>query len=174
MQNNWRSRGYLPHYHNLSKTQFISFHLAYSITQKVLRQAQRDLADYPEDLRTKELYTFTEDYLDKGYGSCALAHPQVAQKMQNALLYFHEDRYELVAWCIMPNHVHTLIRPCDNISKIVQSWKSYVGKWALQHNQKFNLNFPAEEFNRRFWQHEYWDRFVRDEKTLTCSHQIHS
>ena len=62
----------------------------------------------------------------------------------------------------MPNHVHVLIQAYDDLSKIVQSWKSYTGKWALQRNRTLELGIPADQ--QRFWQAEYWDRFIRNEE----------
>ena len=59
----------------------------------------------------------------------------------------------------MPNHVHVLIEPKVPVSKIVQSWKSYTGRWAIQHDAELGLGGPG----KRFWMREYWDRYIRDE-----------
>lgn len=62
----------------------------------------------------------------------------------------------------MPNHVHVLIKAYEDLSKIVQSWKSFTGKWALKRNRRLELGIPSDQ--KVFWQSEYWDRFIRDEK----------
>ncbi len=76
--------------------------------------------------------------------------------VQNALLYFDKERYKLIAWVIMPNHIHILLKPkADNsLSDIVHSIKSFTA-------QKAN-----EMLNRRgkFWQEDYFDRYIRDSK----------
>ena len=46
--------------------------------------------------------------------------------MQNTMLFFDGERYRLLEWCVMPNHVHALILPIKGYltAKIVHSWKS--------------------------------------------------
>jgi REP element-mobilizing transposase RayT len=101
-----------------------------------------------------------EAWLDAGLGCCALRHPQMAAVMQDTLLKFDEQKYLLLAWCIMPNHVHVLIEPKASLSTIVRSWKSYTGRWAMEHGAELGLHAP------RFWMPDYWDRFIRDVKHL--------
>ena len=48
-------------------------------------------------------------FLDAGMGTCWLRQPEVAQIIEDALLHFDGIRYRLIAWTIMPNHVHALI-----------------------------------------------------------------
>lgn len=61
-----------------------------------------------------------------------------------------------------PNHVHVLIHPLQRLSGIVQSWKSFTGRWALAHNAELELGVPGKVF----WMREYWDRFIRNENHL--------
>lgn len=61
----------------------------------------------------------------------------------------------------MPNHVHVIIKTNDDLPKIIQSWKSFTGKWALANNIKFKLGLEKEA--AKFWMPDYWDRFIRDE-----------
>jgi REP element-mobilizing transposase RayT len=91
-------------------------------------------------------------------GCCALQHPEVATVMQDTILLFDDDKYKLIAWCIMPNHVHVVIEPYIPLGKIVQSWKSFTGRWALKHNAELGLGVPG----KGFWMREYWDRYIRD------------
>ena len=62
----------------------------------------------------------------------------------------------------MPNHVHVLVEPKQIWGKIVQSWKSYTGRWAMERNAKLVLGVPG----KRFWMREYWDRYIRNEDHL--------
>jgi REP element-mobilizing transposase RayT len=86
-----------------------------------------------------------EGWLDAGMGCCALGHPQMAAVMQDTLLKFDEQKYLLLAWCIMPNHLHVLIEPRLPLSTIVRSWKSYTGRWAMNHNVELGLGIPVEK-----------------------------
>lgn len=58
----------------------------------------------------------------------------------------------------MPNHVHVLMETIAPLSKIVQSWKSFTGRWALERNAELGLGVPG----RALWMREYWDRYVRN------------
>ena len=82
-----------------------------------------------------------------------------AGAMQETLIRWDGDRYRLLAWCVMPNHVHVLIETKALLAKIVQSWKSFTGRWALQMNAELDLGVPSGAL----WMREYWDRFIRDE-----------
>ena len=81
---------------------------------------------------------------------------RLAEIVENALLHFDGERYALHAWCVMPNHAHTLFTPKASfmMSKIVHSWKS----------------FTANECNKilrrtgRFWERDPFDRYIRNEQ----------
>ena len=158
----WYSRGYLPHFDSKEKIQSITFRLADSLPQEKLKQLEAQLDLTPDDQRDLKKRKTIEQWLDSGLGCCALKHPDVAGTVQNSLLRFDGDRYKLLAWCIMPNHVHAVIEPSECLGKIVQSWKSYTGRWAMERNAKLVLGVPG----RRFWMREYWDRYIRNENHL--------
>jgi len=122
----------------------------------------QELSNLSDEERSTKKAKRMQKYLDNGYGCCALKNPIMAEVMQDALKYHDGDKYELIAWCIMPNHVHVLIRTKEDLSKIIQSWKSFTGKWAKANNKKYNFAIP--EGTKKFWQPEFWDRFIRNEK----------
>ncbi len=68
-----------------------------------------------------------ERALDVGHGECWLRHPAVAELVAQALAYFNSQRYILGPWCVMPNHVHALLRPLPTcqLDDILHSWKSF-------------------------------------------------
>lgn len=153
--------GKLPHRNRINLVQFLTFRMADSLPQKVLRKIEEELrnsTDEEKEILKRKRY---QNYLDNGYGCCALAHPVMAQVMQDALHHHDGVRYDLLAWSIMPNHAHVLIKANSDLSKILQSWKSFTGRWALKNNQKYGLNIPAD--SEEFWMSESWDRFIRDE-----------
>lgn len=154
------TRGYLPHYESTLLHQSITFRLADSLPQSKLKELEQELTAYPEDLQDIERRKRIETWLDAGMGCCALRHPRVAELMMETLLKFDGVRYWLCAWCVMPNHVHVLMRPEKPLSHTIQSWKSYTGRWALAHNAELGLGVPG----KAFWMREYWDRYIRDER----------
>ncbi len=158
----WYSRGYLPHRDQIGLLQFVTFRLADSLPQERLRHLEEEITRLPTDTRDFERRKRIEQWLDSGLGCCALQHPQVAKIVEQALLHFDGARYRLLAWCIMPNHVHALLQPEHPLARIVQSWKSYTGRRALAHLAELELGVPRSQF----WMREYWDRFIRDENHL--------
>ncbi len=155
----WYSRGYLPHLDAPNVLQTITFRLADSLPQETLRRLEDELAGLPETTRNVERRRAIDARLDAGLGCCALRHPHLAAVMQQTLLKFDGQRYRLLAWCVMPNHVHTLVEPKAPLAKIVQSWKSFTGRWALRRNTELGLGLRG----KRLWMRDYWDRFIRDE-----------
>jgi REP element-mobilizing transposase RayT len=150
----WTHRGYLPHFDGGSVSQFITCRLADSLPQKILERWRMELAARPIENIDREVLILAEKFLDKGYGECYLKQPQIAEIIKRSLLKFDGERYKLLAWVIMPNHIHVLLRPINDwsLSSILHSFKS----------------FTASEANKvlgrkgRFWMREYFDRYIRD------------
>jgi len=155
----WKSRGYLPHLDILGELQFITYRLADSLPQELLWKLEKEFLSISPEKRDLEKRKNIENFLDQGIGSCPLRHPALAAIVQETFLKFDGDRYQLLEWCIMPNHIHVLIRPHTDLATIIQSWKSFTGRWALQHREKLGI----EQNVSRFWMPDYWDRFIRDE-----------
>ncbi|HEV7239019.1 MAG TPA: transposase [Thermoanaerobaculia bacterium] len=68
--------------------------------------------------------------------------------MAQTLRHFDGERYELHAWCVMPNHVHAMfyLERGSDLEKVLHSWKSYT----------------AHAIDRGvIWQREYFDRVIR-------------
>lgn len=154
--------GNLPHRNKEGLIQFITFRLADSLPQEVLKNIESEiekLATSEKDIQKRKKLQY---WLDKGLGSCALANKEMAQVMQDALMHHDGEKYDLLSWVIMPNHVHVLIRTKEDLPKIIQSWKSFTGKWGLKNNKKYGLGIDADA--HQFWMPEYWDRFIRDKE----------
>ncbi|MEW6128943.1 MAG: transposase [Acidobacteriota bacterium] len=104
------------------------------------------------------LYKRVEAYLDQGYGHCYLKDPRIATIIQNSLLDFDNKRYKLLAWVVMPNHLHILFTPNAGyeLSQILKFFKGYTARMANRTLQRLGA----------FWMEDYFDRFIRDEKHL--------
>ena len=141
----WHSRGYLPHFDSPETVQFVTFRLADSLPNAVI-----------EGLRLQdEVLQRLDHKLDTGLGECWLRRPEVASLVEGALLHFDKERYRLLAWCLMPNHVHAVIEMLHghSLSDIVASWKSFTAKRA---NAQLGRSGS-------FWHADYFDRYMRDE-----------
>jgi len=74
--------------------------------------------------------------------------------VQEAFWHYDGVRYRLLAWVVMPNHIHALIEVRQTpLAKILKGWKSYSAKEA---NQMLGSEGA-------FWQEDYFDRYIRDE-----------
>jgi len=96
--------------------------------------------------------------LREGHGEQLLADRRIAAIVENALFHFDSERYRLLAWCVMPTHVHVLVAQMEGhpLSAVVQSWKSFSAKAA---NKVLGRQHG-------FWAPEYYDRFMRHETHL--------
>jgi putative transposase len=153
-------RGRIPHCDTDETLQSITFRLADSLPREKLALLEQELEHMPEDTRETERRKRIESWLDKGIGCCALAHPEMAKITRDTLLSFNGRKYQLFAWCVMPTHVHVLILQKDSLSRIVQSWKSFTGRWAMANNDRLRLGVTGKSF----WMRGYWDRYIRNEE----------
>jgi len=151
----WYDRRYIPHFDGGQTSQFLTFRLYDSLPQSIVAKWRLETANRGEDGKTL-FRKRVEKYLDKGYGSCFLRNPTIAELIENSLLFHHEKKYQLVAWVVMPNHIHFLARPLVEVqlSEIAHSIKSYT---AHEANRLLNRH-------GQFWQHEPFDRYIRNRK----------
>ncbi len=172
---------FLPHLRQKGCTYFVTFRLADSIPQAILREwkAERynwlkargldiESADFSERFRclpNNDKHSFERTYakrlfeeLDKGHGDNFLNDSKVAKEVANALRFFHGTRLELGDFVVMSNHVHALIRPLDDLEleDILHSVKSYSAN-------KINKLLSR---NGALWMAESYDRLVRDPEEL--------
>lgn len=164
--------GSLPHWFKEGATYAVTFRLADSIPRSALEEYRREkrMLEEIEQKAEKEgeettvrdahdkiesLYSERmEAALEAGHGECHLRRPEIAAIVRDAIFRFEGERFELGAWCVMPNHVHLLIKPLEShsLSEILQGMKS----------------FSAKESNKllgregAFWQKEFYDHIIRD------------
>ncbi|MHC4561318.1 MAG: valine--tRNA ligase [Planctomycetota bacterium] len=171
-----RQGSYLPHWTQPGAKYAVAFRLADALPQDILdgwkreredivvraQQQARELTGHERRELDRLYSTRIEAYLDAGLGDCRLRDPRIAQLVQDALKHFDDQRYDLIAWCIMPNHVHAILRPLGDhaLSDILHSWKSFTSKEA---------NSVLGELGQ-FWQEEYYDHLIRDEEDF--NHQV--
>jgi len=144
---------------------WVAFRLADSIPQEKLRPLQekreRWLATHPEpwDELSRSDYQSRfpdqiETWLDSGYGSCALARPEVRAALVGCLTRFEGTRLRLPASVIMPNHVHALIEPLIG-NTLPELLKGIKGASAREANRLLGRSGT-------FWLDESYDHIVRD------------
>lgn len=164
----------LPHWQPHGAAYFITFRLANSLPKvaihrlrKLRKQALRksgnmeELGNEVRDKVNQRIFKRYEDLLDGVHrGSTWLKNEKVAQIVADSIEYRHKKKYDLLAYCIMPNHVHLVIKLLDPktyksnrpVTDIIGRLKSYT---ASQANR---------ELGRKgvFWQPESYDHVIRD------------
>jgi REP element-mobilizing transposase RayT len=85
-----------------------------------------------------------------------LKDERIAKITEDSLLFHHAKKYKLTAWVVMPNHIHFLATPFEDVElrDIAHSIKSYT---AHEANKLLNRS-------GQFWQHEPFDRYIRNRK----------
>ena len=157
----WHSRGYLPHFDGGSIPQSITFRLFDSLPKAVLEEWSHELESQPSALIEIEMRKRIAAYLDHGHGSCYLNQPRVAKIVQDAILFFDQEKYLLSAWIVMPNHVHLVTTPLPGkpLAGIIQSLKSFTANEANK----------LLERTGSFWMPDYFDRYIRNQKHLAAA-----
>jgi putative DNA methylase len=182
------TRRYLPHWYVPGAAHFVTYRLAGTIPLPVLRElrAQRDalLKQRPAPDTTparhreraqKRFFAAYDRYLDMECAVDWLARPAVAAMIRGNLYHHDGSKYHLLAYCVMPKHVHVLLQPMDPgmwsaageeederpdghspLSSIMHSLKSYTANRA---NDLLGRDGT-------FWQGESYDHWVRDEDEL--------
>ncbi|EDM25021.1 hypothetical protein LNTAR_01707 [Lentisphaera araneosa HTCC2155] len=185
----WHSRGFLPNYDVANKYQMITYRLADSLPKHVIAGSA---GGSPAEKTQKR--KLIEKYLDQSYGACYLKRPEIAQVVVDNWRHFDDERYDLIAYVVMPNHVHLLIKTYENhcLNRVVHSWKSYtsheIKKILLEGNNAGEPPALPGDLNQlegnnagepparpgEIWMEDYWDRFIRDEKTFLYGHSLYS
>jgi REP element-mobilizing transposase RayT len=192
-------RRHLPHYHPEEATYHIVFRLARSLPLEAIErlqsereEAKRELAETSNEReRKRRLPEYRWRYFERfdslldrdSAGPAWLKEPDVAAIVKEALHYRDGKEYELLAYCIMPNHVHvvfSLITPDDVYVGRLLSRPIETDVWAPGDGRaKARPTFvtdilrlikgsTARECNKvlgrtgPFWQHESYDHVIRD------------
>jgi len=128
--------------------------------KEILREQKLSKNELNEKLRTLHDFYFGkyEALLDNpNCGRLDLEVAEIAQIVKDSLHHLEQKEFELICYCIMPNHVHLIIKPNDKVLfRILQSHKSFTAKLA---NKKLGKS-------GKFWQSESFDHMIRDEYWL--------
>ncbi|MFT5618083.1 MAG: putative transposase [Arenicella sp.] len=171
-------RGNLPHIQPLGGTFFVTYNLEGCIPNKVFKRWELEyeqryreiIQQFPNPKKEIEkLYKLEfakrDKYLDaQSHQDFCLKKNNVAQAVRDSLHFWDNKRLELYAYSIMPNHVHVVFRLFGDseikkpfyLQEITHSIKRHSAKEC---NKLLNLE-------GQFWQHESYDRLVRDSGEL--------
>ncbi|MCI0535492.1 MAG: transposase [Verrucomicrobiales bacterium] len=177
----FHSRGRLPHLKREGASYFVTFRLAGTLPGEVLQRFKQEReAIVAQVLAAKRPLTWREQeelfrwyssrvdkYLDAGHGECFLREEAIANLVAKAVGFFERQRYDVLAWVVMPNHVHIVLRPYPNwsLSRILGVCKGYTAREA---------NLILNRSGKPFWQTESFDHLIRDheDRHRCCEYTI--
>jgi putative transposase len=138
----------LPHYYPQDRWLFVTWHL-----RGALRSSQ---FPPPDKVLAGEAFVLMDRALDWARtGPMFLREDAIAGLVFNSLHHGEElGHYELGPFVIMANHVHALLLPKIDVSKLMGSLKGFTAREA---------NLLLGRTGVPFWQKESYDHWVRDE-----------
>jgi putative transposase len=191
------TRRHLPHWYVPGAAHFVTYRLAGTIPVAVMRQLRdrqeaqlkrlsaRGMSRAADRQRVcKQFFAAYDRYLDCDCKIDWLSRPEIAALIRRNLYRHDGAKYHLLAYCVMPNHVHVLLQPIelrqeegqagllvptteDVISEEVPDARSPLAR--IMHSLK---SYTGNEVNRilkrsgQLWQHKSYDHWVRDDEEL--------
>jgi putative transposase len=160
----------LPHIQIAGSIYFVTFRLKDSLPKEALEKLAEETAKIKKlsnnevGLAHKRWFGKFDEYLDRILCEQEyLKNEGVADLVAESIYYRDGKVYDLVAYCIMPNHVHMVFMPLKkgndvfySLTEILQSLKRHTARQA-------NLILGR---SGAFWQDESYDHIVRDKAEL--------
>ena len=170
----------LPHIQPEGATFFITARLTDSLPWAVIERLQEERRlrrqavermDCPQAEKWAMLYEEDRRYLGRydrlldgaTEGPVWLSDPRVAEPACEQFRRYDDQAYELLAYCIMPNHIHLVFTPRPRADG-----RYHALAWIMQ-QLKGGTAFKANAILGRrgaFWHHESYDHYARDGREL--------
>ena len=144
----------LPHYYPPDAILFVTWRLYGSLPREAAMALEEPGAN------PGRAFVACDRLLDaNGAGPQWLGQPKIAQVVQEALRLGDTEYglYELLAWVIMPNHVHVVMKPSRPLPVVTRWIKGSTARSA---------NLLLGRTGRPFWQYESYDHCVRNGESL--------
>lgn len=154
----------LPHWLPPGETLFITFRLAGTLPRAMVDQlrAEWEKADQrrspPDDPYTSQRRYFGryDHLLDSSpEGPQWLQEPAVSQLVVEALHYYDQRAYQLICYCLMPNHVHMVVVLPDEAPPLARTLQHLKGYTAQKANALLGRT-------GQFWHRESYDHIIRN------------
>ncbi len=163
-------RRHLPHFQPQEAIYHVIFRLAGSLPKNIFQ----DLKEENHRLKGEHKKRKDRLYNDKfdtwlnrlNSGELWLRKKEIAELVEKAIKFRDGKEYDLLAYCIMPNHVHIVFElpecarrdsiPTYRVTKIIGSLKKFT---AIRANRILKRSGP-------FWQHESYDHVINDANEL--------
>ena len=176
----------LPHIAPIGTSFFVTFRLADSLPQSIIWALKKEMNEAITDLKKhkpkgyqakileqKKIFFGKYDHqLDHApYGKCYLKQDKIAQIIKNKLHELDGDKYNLLAYTIMPNHVHILIdTSCQIIDQkgflLDDATEDFTQLHEIMRLIKGSTAYYANKLLGRtgaFWMKDSYDHYIRND-----------
>jgi putative transposase len=190
MQNKPEYTRFLPHYHPVGAIFFVTFRLHDSLPKAYINQLSDwyktekerisvlplgETQEKAKDLLQRDYFRKFDQALDQCLcGPTFLKDPISARKVQEQLTRFDGAYYDLLAYTVMPNHVHVLLdfSAQGNTDRTVDADRyknlDYVMDRIKGASSRY-INLALGRTGTQCWQKEYHDRYIRDHRHLLAA-----
>lgn len=179
----------LPHILPVGSTFFVTYRLADALPQPIANQLKKELAEEIKRLKKKNssdvdilirnarkryFGKFDHQLDQEPYGSCCLKIPEIAELVKESLFKHDEEWYDLLAYCIMPNHVHVFLDMSrqlvdkngelltdEELAEQYIQLDKIMGRIKGSSSRYINLALGQEG---TLWQKDSYDHYVRNER----------
>ena len=155
----------LPHIQPDDGTFAISYRISGTLPKSVIEyyETEYERQKSNTDKLNKEgelFFNIIDDYLDKSKNKNILKNEMLAGIVADSLRFYDEKYFKLIAYCIMPNHVHVILDkesfPQSSLTSLFGSIKGY---------SAYNINKELGS-GGKFWSSEIYDHLIRNDKDL--------
>ena len=143
----------LPHINLIEYYQFITFRTHDSIDEFLLKIRNENISNKQKEYKI-------DTYLDSSNQGSYL-NGKILDYLYNYFLDKDKKLFDLVAFCIMPNHIHILFKQNYDLSKTMKQIK---GSTSFAINKILNKKGS-------FWESNYFDKAIRDEKHFFTTYE---
>jgi len=169
---------HLPHLFTNHNPIFITYRLKFTLPQALIAalntrktEWNRELQKLKDEERTEAtksrdglFFSWFDELLAKAADIPQVLHrADITEIISSAFAYFDNVQYQVLAYCVMPNHIHILILPLKQESGDIYAPSHIIYSWK---------RWTANQINRvlgrqgNLWQQESYDHLVRDEEEL--------
>jgi REP element-mobilizing transposase RayT len=168
----------LPHLFDINKPVFVTYRLRFTMPKSILDELIKRKIEWFDEIKSLEykekqqyiaeqnnvFFTWYDELIAKSEEIPNFLHrPDIRDIISASFRFFDNQRYQLLAYCIMPNHVHVLMYPVTQANGDIYSTAHITYTW-----KRFTANQINKILNREgsLWQRESYDHLVKNEKEL--------
>jgi putative transposase len=140
----------LPHWHPAGRQIFLTWRLQGSLPKQIVERLRFG------NHKAGQQFLRAERFLDRGsFGPLWLETTEIALLVERSICKGAQqlEQYQLLAYVVMPNHVHLLIAPAVPLARITAAIKGTTARHA---------NALLRRTGEVFWQTESFDHWVRN------------